>query len=136
MRWWERAALALAGVVLSACDGGEPASTPAVAGDGRAAWLESCAVCHGESGRGDGPFAALLRAPPPDLTLLAQRNGGNFPERAIARAVDGRNMPGAHGTADMPVWGREWRATGDGEAAVKARLIAVTTYLESLQRAP
>jgi mono/diheme cytochrome c family protein len=33
---------------------------------GELAWGRSCAPCHGEQGRGDGPQAAMVRAP--DLT--------------------------------------------------------------------
>ena len=35
---------------------------------GRALFAEHCVGCHGDSGRGDGPVAQDLRAPPADLT--------------------------------------------------------------------
>jgi putative copper export protein/mono/diheme cytochrome c family protein len=35
---------------------------------GRALFAEHCVSCHGDSGRGDGPVAQDLRAPPADLT--------------------------------------------------------------------
>jgi len=103
-------------------------------GVGEAAWIEHCAACHGRGGNGDGPFAALLRTPPPDITLLAQRNGGEFPTERALRSVDGRAMPGAHGAADMPIWGRLWREGGAREAAVQARLRDVIAYLQTLQK--
>lgn len=103
-------------------------------GVGEAAWIEHCAVCHGRSGAGDGPFVPMLRTPPPDLRMLSESNGGKFPQRRVEKAVDGRGMPGAHGTADMPVWGRVWRTVGETEPGVKARLIAVIAYLRTLQQ--
>ena len=30
-----------------------------------------CAACHGKDGKGNGPAAAELKMPPPDLTTLA-----------------------------------------------------------------
>ncbi len=115
-----------------------PSSVALAEGDamgvGEAAWIEHCAVCHGRSGEGDGPFVPMLRTPPPDLTGLARANGGSFPELQVRGAVDGRGMPGAHGTAEMPIWGRRWREVGESEAGVKARLIAVIAYLRTLQK--
>ncbi|MBZ5572099.1 MAG: cytochrome c [Acidobacteriia bacterium] len=35
-----------------------------------------CAVCHGNDGKGGGPAAEALKVPPPDLTVLARKNGG------------------------------------------------------------
>jgi mono/diheme cytochrome c family protein len=45
-----------------------------------------CVVCHGDSGRGDGPVSDTLRRPVPDLTVLSRQAGeigtqqGNRPE--------------------------------------------------------
>jgi hypothetical protein len=44
-------------------------------GPGRILYLTYCQGCHGLGGRGDGPAAASLRTPPPDLTRLWQRYG-------------------------------------------------------------
>src|SRR5579859_4388914 len=35
-----------------------------------------CASCHGTEGKGDGPVAPALNSKMPDLTTIAQRNGG------------------------------------------------------------
>lgn len=43
---------------------GEAAAAPA---DGRALYLQSCAPCHGATGKGDGPEASSFAPPPPDL---------------------------------------------------------------------
>ena len=46
---------------------------------------ELCAVCHGKSGKGDGPAAGALKKSTPDLTVLASNNGGIFPARICRR---------------------------------------------------
>jgi len=56
---------------------------------GRAIYTRNCLICHGESGRGDGPQAALLNPPPLDLTVHVPLH----PERDVFRFIhDG--MPG------------------------------------------
>src|SRR5262245_5863391 len=35
-----------------------------------------CAACHGTSGEGNGPVASSLKVQVPDLTRIAQRQGG------------------------------------------------------------
>jgi mono/diheme cytochrome c family protein len=66
--------------------------------NGEEVYVRYCAPCHGLSGRGDGPAAAELRVAPPNLRLLAQRSGGEFPIPKIERSIDGRGMPRAHGS--------------------------------------
>ena len=97
-----------------------------------------CAVCHGSSGHGDGPLSGSLRVRPPDLTLLARKNGGTFPKDRVTRTVDGRNPVKGHGGADMPVWGDAFKQSQDGysEAKVKQKIEAVVEHLESLQQQP
>ena len=46
-----------------------------------------CASCHGRSGGGDGPVARSLKAPPPDLRLLARHNRGEFPRPRVETFV-------------------------------------------------
>lgn len=48
---------------------------------GEAEYRDSCAVCHGVDGRGDGPLADELQKRPTDLTRLFQKSGGAFPTR-------------------------------------------------------
>ncbi len=95
-----------------------------------------CASCHGAAARGDGPLATHLRFSPPDLTLLAKKNGGTFDDAEVHRIIDGRKPVKGHGGPDMPVWGDAFRRSGDGysEEAVKARIDGLVAYLKSLQR--
>lgn len=54
--------LALAAPPLQAPD------TPPSAAGGRALWAENCQPCHGSTGQGDGPTAASIPNPLPDLS--------------------------------------------------------------------
>jgi mono/diheme cytochrome c family protein len=56
----------------------------------KAEYLSSCANCHGEDGKGKGPFSETLKTPPPDLTTLAKKNNGVFPVISIYRNIDRR----------------------------------------------
>ena len=107
--------------------------------DGRTAYLENCAACHGAAGMGNGPVARDLGEVPPDLTLIAARNGGVFPRDEVMSIIDGLNRD-PHFSAAMPEFG-----AGDlGETViveedglgtpVPMTLLALTDYLESLQR--
>lgn len=95
-----------------------------------------CASCHGRSGKGDGPLAEHMKKRPPDLTLFSQENGGVFPAATIAQIIDGRNPLAGHGGPDMPVWGNVFKASSqvDSEAAVKARIDALVSHVESIQQ--
>ncbi len=94
-----------------------------------------CATCHGASGKGDGPLAEHLRFRPPDLTLLAKKNGGEYPAKNIARTIDGRDPVKGHGGPDMPVWGDAFKNTQNGfdEAKVKHKVDALVDYLHTIQ---
>jgi mono/diheme cytochrome c family protein len=89
-----------------------------------------CASCHGREGKGDGPVAKALSRPPADLTRLAADGGGTFPAERIIQVIDGRRDVGAHGTREMPVWGRALRF---GPSIVRARVRAIAEYVSTLQ---
>ena len=93
-----------------------PASVP----DGRGVFRDAgCAGCHGESGRGDGPAAAGLDAPPFDLTASPLRRGQR-PEDlylSLATGLDGTGMP----------------AFPSASADDRARLWAVVDEIERLR---
>jgi mono/diheme cytochrome c family protein len=94
-----------------------------------------CAACHGTSAHGDGPLAANMKKPPPDLTQFAARNGGVFPAALVAQIIDGRQPVTGHGGPDMPVWGDAFKASrlGSSEESVQARIKALVEYLEHIQ---
>jgi mono/diheme cytochrome c family protein len=98
---------------------------------GTATFRAYCTVCHGTSGRGDGPAAKALAKPPADLTQIAKRNGGKFPSSAVRMTITGETTMAAHGSRDMPMWGPVFRST-DG-SLVELRVRNVIAYLEAMQ---
>jgi mono/diheme cytochrome c family protein len=113
------------------------ADASAVEQAGRADYLQYCASCHGAEARGDGPTAAALSKPPPDLTRIAARRGGEFPVEELAMLIDGRTPTVAHGTRTMPVWGEQFaseeNADAMGDQIVAGRIRMLIAYLQSIQ---
>ena len=96
--------------------------------------MSYCASCHGKDAKGKGPAAASLKTPPPDLTVLAQKNDGKFPKTRVMETISGENAMKAHGSREMPVWGPYFLAlSGMKEKAAKARVEDLANYLESIQ---
>lgn len=94
-----------------------------------------CATCHGKEGKGDGPLADSLRFRPPDLTLLAKRNGGTYPAETVYRTIDGRKLVKGHGGPDMPVWGDAFKnaESGFSDEKVKEKIDGLVEFLRSIQ---
>jgi mono/diheme cytochrome c family protein len=103
----------------------------------------ACAVCHGPTGKGDGPFKPQLASRVPDLTILARNNNGVFPFDKVYQIIDGRQEVKAHGPRDMPIWGLMFNRQSsvffqnhppsDAESAARSRILALTEYLYRLQ---
>ena len=90
-----------------------------------------CAACHGKNAKGNGPAASDLKVPPPDLTTLAKRNKGKFPDDYVTRLLTNGPKP-AHGTPEMPVWGPLFSEL-NAKGRVTVGINDVVHYLESLQ---
>lgn len=110
-------------------------------GYGEAEFRDSCAVCHGPEGKGDGPLADELQTRPADLTRLAEKNGGEFPYYRVFAVIDGRYIVPGHGERDMPVWGRQFLdddvkvyGPNGGEIVTTERIHELASYVQSLQR--
>lgn len=110
---------------------------------GKREFEANCASCHGSTGKGNGPLGELLRKSPPDLTQLARQNKGVFPMRRLYDVIEGGSVA-AHGSRDMPIWGREYRtqdaqyyleARGmyDPDALVRARILSLLEYINRIQ---
>jgi cytochrome c553 len=100
--------------------------------DAKEMFASYCTPCHGKEGRGDGPAAAALKRVPADLTTLASRNAGKFPDLRVRRYIEGADEVAAHGTRDMPVWGPLFRSLSPDTAAL--RVAALTEYIKSIQK--
>jgi hypothetical protein len=110
---------------------------------GKQEYDSKCAVCHGKSGKGDGPYAGITVTRIPDLTVLSRNNGGVFPFARVYATIDGTDVIKAHGSRDMPIWGTEYRLSGAEqsgklsvripESYVRARILALTEYVYRLQ---
>ncbi|MCR9150573.1 MAG: cytochrome c [Rhodobacteraceae bacterium] len=125
-------AAAVAALVAGSVFAGEHA-------EGRQLYLDACATCHGAEAAGNGPMTQILTLPVPDLTGLADRNGGVFPWLTTVHMIDGRTGLHGHGGA-MPIFGALMR--GDTVAAdapdgtpvmVSARVLALVDYLATIQ---
>jgi mono/diheme cytochrome c family protein len=96
-------------------------------------YKEHCAVCHGNDLKGVGPVPAPYRVPP-DLTKLARRHGGKFPDGYVMDVLRNGVIIPAHGPAEMPTWGTDFREMdGLGATQVKVRIANLTNYIKSRQ---
>jgi mono/diheme cytochrome c family protein len=103
-----------------------------------------CAACHGKDARGNGPVAMELKTAPPSLRKLAARRNGVFDVNEIVKIIDGRDMPRAHGTPEMPIWGSLFRLVAElsgilqsdienSEKDAQNHILAIAKYLKTIQ---
>jgi len=93
-----------------------------------------CAVCHGTDAKGGGPAASALKTPPADLTLLSKNNGGQYPDMKVVTIIRGQGNLAAHGTQEMPIWGKVfWSMSHGHEGEVQQRITNLNSYIKSLQ---
>ena len=94
---------------------------------------EYCAVCHGNDAKGSGPAAEALKKRPADLTQLARKNGGTFPELHVMNFIKGQDVVAAHGSRDMPIWGSIFSQMSQNQDLVQVRTYALLKYIEQMQ---
>lgn len=102
------------------------------ASDAKVMFDTYCAVCHGKEGKGNGQAAASLTKVPADLTRIAARSGGTFPEVKVRRYIEGLDEVPAHGTRDMPMWGDLFKSLNRDTAAIRVEGLA--QYLKGMQQ--
>lgn len=109
--------------------------------EGQKEFQQRCAVCHGEKGKGDGPYSFALVFKPADLTKLLIANEGHFPFIETYLIIDGRDMIKYHGTRLMPIWGdrysqETWSSVSPEHAStlVRGRIFELLMYLYSIQQ--
>lgn len=119
-------------MVLGACVPQEQA--------GQADFDTYCAACHGADARGNGPVSVDLNLNAPDLTLIAQRNGGAFPFTRVMSTIDGYTRADQHGSV-MPEFGPLLEGPtvlvdyeGGIQTPTPEPLVSLARYLESIQR--
>lgn len=101
---------------------------------------QRCALCHGQNGKGNGPYAFALVFKPSDLTKLLMNNDGQFPFLETYLIIDGREIVKSHGTRLMPIWGdrysmESWSEVNPeyGDTLVRGKIFELLLYLFSIQ---
>ncbi len=91
---------------LPAASPAAPSPTSEASPAGRQLFLQTCASCHGNEGKGDGPAAAALSPKPADLTTGTFKHGGSPQEifRTITSGVPGTAMMGRASTPEKVRW--------------------------------
>ncbi len=102
--------------------------------DGAKIFRRYCAACHGVNGKGDGPAAPALKRRLPQLATIAKRNGGTFPTARVRSIIAGDDVPAAHGSREMPVWGPIFHQIDYDQDLGNVRLQNVTEYLSTIQQ--
>ena len=132
------ALLILVAFAASAQDKAPANKTPSLrttAAAGKQTYLHYCASCHGVDARGNGPAAFVLKTTPPDLTTLAKRHGGKFPQEYVSDVLHFGTRILSHGSSDMPIWGPIFGSLDNyNEVAVRKRIKDLSGYLASLQQ--
>ena len=107
---------------------------------GKQEFIDSCSLCHGENGKGDGVFSEILIIPSADLTQLRKKNNGYFPYKDIYLIIDGREIVKQHGPRYMPIWGDRfntalWADVNEeyADTLVKGKIFELLLYLETIQ---
>lgn len=108
--------------------------TNAPSNSGKEMFTSYCAVCHGKDAKGTGPAASAMKAPPSDLTILTQKNGGKYPAAHVGAVIRGQAPLPSHGSQDMPMWGQLFSSISQGhESQVQQRTANLVNYIESVQ---
>ena len=109
--------------------------------EGEKEYQARCALCHGDTGQGDGPYAYALVYKPSDLTKLFINNGESFPFLETYLLIDGRDMNKYHGTPVMPIWGdryneETWMNVSPefSGTLVRGRIFELVLFIYSIQK--
>ncbi|MGA7921566.1 MAG: c-type cytochrome, partial [Candidatus Acidiferrales bacterium] len=100
---------------------------------GAGMFKDYCAVCHGKDAKGNGPAASALKRAPANLTTLAKRHEGEFPDLYVEEVLRNGVTEPAHGDAEMPVWGPLFRSMDSDPAIMDVRIMSLVSYIKSLQ---
>jgi mono/diheme cytochrome c family protein len=131
---WVVGAACLALALGARAEGESPAAQR-----GHNLYEQYCMDCHGMKGHGDGVLAEDLKVAPADLTTIAMRRKGVFPDVEIREIIDGRRRVRAHGPQNMPLWGKAFGMNvaspgGPNENETRDKINSLVDYLKSIQR--
>lgn len=105
-----------------------------VSPSGEKLYKQDCAVCHGNDLKGNGPAPPPFKDVPPDLSTLAKRHGGKFPEKYFEDVLGNGVVIAAHGSPEMPMWGADFRTREHLDSTqVTLRITSLSNYIKSLQ---
>ncbi|MFZ1030479.1 MAG: hypothetical protein WAN72_00700, partial [Candidatus Acidiferrales bacterium] len=80
-----------------------------------------------------GPAASALKQKPANLTTLAKRHDGKFPDVYVEQVLRNGVKAPAHGDAEMPVWGPLFRSMDSDPEIMYVRISSLVSYIKSLQ---
>ena len=130
------AAVVASFAVCTAASGQEPpAETTRATADvpsGSDLYVSHCAICHGLDGRGQGALAQAMKLVPADLTQIATKHDGAFPDAKVSDVIRNGGAVLGHGSRAMLPWGLYF-SERHKPAVGKARIKALVAYLKSLQ---
>lgn len=93
-----------------------------------------CASCHGRDMKGQGPVAAALKNPVPDLTTLTKRGKGKFPAADLEKMILGEAKSRlVHGTREMPVWGPVFHRVENDQDFALVRVRRLVEFIRTKQ---
>jgi mono/diheme cytochrome c family protein len=105
---------------------------------GQELFHEHCSQCHGTDGTGNGPMAKALTTSPADLTAISKRANGAFPAERVSEIIRYGGSVTAHGSREMPIWGKVFSDEGGsgkaGGAYSRRAVIELLRYLETIQK--
>jgi len=79
-------------------------------------------------------MAGSLKIVPSDLTRIAARNGGEFPQVRVEKIIAGdEEVTKGHGTRSMPLWGPIFSQIAWDQDLGRVRIRNLAAYLKSIQ---
>jgi mono/diheme cytochrome c family protein len=105
---------------------------PTSMSSGQEMFRNYCATCHGLNGKGDGPAASALKKAPADLTQLARKNNGKFPDGYVFAKLKNVEEP-VHGSKEMPIWGALLSSVSRDPGEIQLRITNLVSYVQSIQ---
>ena len=95
-----------------------------------------CTMCHGEKGDGQGSMVEKLDSPVADLTTIAERRDGEFPDQFIYAVIAGSEQVPGHNSGDMPNWLETFKKSENitDEKILEEKIYNIVAYLKTIQQ--